>query len=238
MALLLKPEFPDQYEVWHETLTAADQNLKILDWPYKGNPSAVEHALVWAPPEGELARYSRLKLVISIGAGVDHLLKDPELPADVPILRMVEPGLTTGMSEYVVWAVLSHHRFMRKDKRWDMIVQIPPEKRSVGIMGLGVLGRAALDRLKPFGFGLRGWSRSPKDIPGVTCYHGPASLAAFLSQTDILVCLLPLTEETRHILDADAFAALPPGAAVINAGRGGLLKEKDLLAAIDAGQVK
>jgi glyoxylate/hydroxypyruvate reductase A len=244
MALLLKPEFPDQYEVWHAALTAADQNLKILDWPYEGDPAAVEAALVWAPPAGELARYRRLKLVISIGAGVDHLLNDPELPAEIPILRMVEPGLTTGMAEYVIWAVLSHHRFMldyaemRKYKRWDMIVQVPPEKRSVGIMGLGVLGRAALDRLKPFGFGLRGWSRSPKDIPGVTCFHGPASLAAFLSETDILVCLLPLTEETTHILDAEAFAALPPGAAVINAGRGGLLKEKDLLAAIDSGQVK
>jgi len=244
MALLLKPEIPDQYDVWRDALAAADPNLKILDWPYKGDPSAVEHALVWDPPEGELARYRRLKLVISIGAGVDHILNDPELPADLPILRMVEPGLTTGMAEYVVWAVLSHHRFMldyaqmRKEKIWDLVAQVPPGKRRVGIMGLGVLGRVAIDRLKPFGFRLRGWSRSPKDIPGVTCFHGPASLKEFLSETEILVCLLPLTEETRHILNAETFAALPRGAAVVNAGRGGLLKEKDLLAALGEGQVK
>lgn len=243
MALLLKPELPDQYEAWHDALKKADPSIEVLDWPYDGEVSAVDYALVWRPPEGELARYPRLKLVLSIGAGVDHLLEDPSLPEDIPVLRMVEPGLTKGMSEYVVWAVLSHHRFMidyaemRLEKDWGFIQQLPPESRRVGIMGLGVLGRAAIDRLKPFGFQLRGWSKSPKDIPGVTCYHGPDSLASFLGETDILVCLLPLTGETEGLLNAKAFAAMPQGAAVINVARGGVLKEKDLLRALDTGQI-
>lgn len=243
MALLLKPELPDQYDVWHETLKKADPSIEVLDWPYEGDATAIEQALVWMPPAGELKRYPRLRLILSIGAGVDHVLNDPDLPADVPILRMVEPGLTKGMAEYVVWAVLSHHRFMidyaemRERKEWGFIQQLAPESRRVGIMGLGVLGRAAVERLKPFGFQLRGWSKSPKDIPGVTCFHGPNGLSAFLSETDIVICLLPLTEETRGLLNADAFALMPEGAAVINAGRGGLLKEKDLLAALESGQI-
>ena len=248
MALLLKPELPDQYEAWHEALKKADPSIEILDWPYDGEVSAVEQALVWQTPEGELAQYPRLKLILSIGAGVDHLLNDPDLPEKVPVLRMVEPGLTRagslGLEElHVVWAVLSHHRFMidyaemRLQKEWGFIQQLPPESRRVGIMGLGVLGRAAIDRLKPFGFQLRGWSKSPKDIPGVTCYHGPDSMASFLRETDILVCLLPLTDMTQGILDANVFADMPKGAAVINVARGGLLKEKDLLAALDSGQI-
>ena len=197
MALLLKPEFPDQYEVWHAALTAADPNLKILDWPYKGDPGAVEVALVWAPPAGELALYRRLKLVISIGAGVDHVLGDPDLPEDVPILRMVEPGLTTGMAEYVVWAVLSHHRFMldyaqmRKDKRWEMILQVPPEKRSVGIMGLGVLGRAAIEEMlvlmaplaDRFHFLLSLWEITSKDPEVVRIYERQLAETAALIES-------------------------------------------------------
>ena len=243
MALLLKPELKPHKKLWHQAFAAADPNLEILDWPHKKDQGAVKWALVWDPPKGALAGYPNLELVISTAAGVEHLLKDTGLPEGVPIVRMVEPGLTQGMAEYVCWAVLGHHRHMldyarmRQEKAWDEVRQVPAESRSVGMMGLGVLGRAALDRLKPFGFQLRGWSRTPKDIPGVTCYHGPAGLTEFLAASEILVSLLPLTVETRHILNAETFAAMPHGAAVVNAGRGGLLNEKDLLAALESGQI-
>jgi glyoxylate/hydroxypyruvate reductase A len=156
---------------------------------------------------------------------------------------MVEPGLTAGMSEYVVLAVLNHHRFMldyaaqRRNKVWEEIPQVPAEARQVGVLGLGVLGRDALEKLKPFDFRLAGWSRSPKSITGVTCFHGSGGLGEFLAGTDILVCLLPLTAETRNILNRETFAKLPAGGAVINVGRGGQLVEDDLLAALDSGHL-
>src|SRR3546814_2855037 len=148
------------------------------------------------------------------------------------------------MSEYVVLAFLSHHRFMldyaeqRREKRWEEVLQLPAEARQIGILGLGVLGRDALDKLKPLGFRLAGWSRSPKSIAGVTCFHGSGGLGEFLAGTAILVCLLPLTADTRGILNADALAKLPSGAAIINVGRGGHLIEQDLLAALASGQVR
>jgi glyoxylate/hydroxypyruvate reductase len=156
---------------------------------------------------------------------------------------MVEPGLTAGMSEYVVLAVLNHHRFMldyaaqRRERIWEEIPQLPAEARQVGMLGLGVLGRDALDKLKPFGFKLAGWSRSPKSITGVTCFHGPGGLDEFLAGTDILVCLLPLTPETEDILNRETFSKLPAGAAVVSAGRGRQVVETDLLEALDSGQI-
>jgi glyoxylate/hydroxypyruvate reductase len=242
VTLLIKTDI-DRGNAWAEALAANYPELKTANWPFKGDPGEIDYALVWQPPKGELKRYPNLKAIFSVGAGIDHLASDPDLPAGVPIVRMVEPGLTAGMSEYVVLAVLNHHRFMldyaaqRRAKVWEEIPQVPAEGRQVGILGLGVLGRDALEKLKPFGFHLAGWSRTPKSITGVTCFHGSGGLKEFLAGTDILVCLLPLTPETSGILNAKAFATLPAGAAVINVGRGGQLVEKDLLAALDSGQI-
>ena len=242
MTLLIKTDI-DRGNAWAEALAENFPELKTATWPYDGDPADIDYALVWQPPKGELKRYPNLKAIFSIGAGVDHLASDPELPPGIPVVRMVEPGLTAGMSEYVVLAVLSHHRFMldyaaqRRARLWEEIPQVPAEARQVGVLGLGVLGRDALEKLKPFGFRLAGWSRTPKSITGVTCFHGSGGLDEFLAATDILVCLLPLTPETTGILDAGTFAKLPAGAAVINVGRGGQLVEKDLLAALDSGQI-
>lgn len=242
MTLLIKTDI-DRGNAWAEALAANYPELKTVNWPFKGDPAEIDYALVWQPPKGELKRYPNLKAIFSVGAGVDHLASDPDLPAGVPVVRMVEPGLTAGMSEYVVLAVLNHHRFMldyaaqRRARVWEEIPQLPAEARQVGILGLGVLGRDALDKLKPFGFRLAGWSRTPKSITGVTCFHGSGGLDEFLAGTDILVCLLPLTPETTGILDAGTFAKLPAGASVINVGRGGQLVETDLLAALDSGQI-
>lgn len=242
MALLIKTDI-DRGDAWAKALAANYPEMKTFIWPYDGDPGEIDYALVWQPPKGELKRYRNLKAIFSVGAGIDHLASDPDLPQGIPVVRMVEPGLTAGMSEYVVLAVLSHHRFMldyaaqRRAKLWEEVLQLPAEARQVGVLGLGVLGRDALEKLRPFGFRLAGWSRSPKSMTGVTCFHGSGGLDAFLAGTDILVCLLPLTAETAGILNARTFAKLPRGAAVINVGRGGQLVEGDLLAALDSGQI-
>jgi glyoxylate/hydroxypyruvate reductase A len=242
VALLIKTDI-DRGDAWAKALAANYPELKTYAWPYKGDPGEIAYALVWQPPKGELKRYPNLKAIFSVGAGIDHLASDPELPQGIPVVRMVEPGLTAGMSEYVTLAVLSHHRFMldyaaqRAAKFWQEIPQLPAEARQVGVLGLGVLGRDALETLKPFGFKLAGWSRSPKSISGVTCFHGSGGLDEFLAGTNILVCLLPLTPETEGLLNRQTFAKLPAGAAVINVGRGGQLVENDLLEALDSGQV-
>ena len=242
MALLIKTDI-DRGNAWAEALAANYPELKTYNWPYKGDPAAIDYALVWQPPKGELKRYPNLKAIFSVGAGIDHLASDPDLPAGIPVVRMGEPGLTAGMSEYVTLAVLNHHRFMldyaaqRREKIWEEIPQIPAEARQVGMLGLGVLGRDALEKLKPFGFKLAGWSRSPKSITGVTCFHGSGGLEEFLAGTDILICLLPLTAETEGLLNRETFGKLPAGAAVINVGRGAQLVEDDLLEALDSGQI-
>ncbi len=242
MALLIKTDI-DRGNAWLAALAESYPELTTHTWPYDGDPAEIDYALVWQPPEGELLRYPNLKAIFSIGAGIDHLASDPALPEGVPVVRMVEPGLTAGMSEYVTLAVLNHHRFIqayarqRQDKIWEEIPQIAAGARQVGMLGLGVLGRDALEKLAPFGFRLAGWSRTPKSITGVTCFHGEEGLVEFLAETDILVCLLPLTPETEGILSRETFERLPRGAAVINVGRGAHLVEEDLLAALQSGQL-
>ncbi|RMD64386.1 MAG: glyoxylate/hydroxypyruvate reductase A [Alphaproteobacteria bacterium] len=214
--------------------------LELREWDQPGNPEDIEYALIWAPPRGALRRFPNLRAIFSIGAGIDHLASDPDLPPGVPVVRMVEPGLTAGMSEFVVMSVLYHHRFMieyaqqQRAHVWREIEQIPARRRRVGIMGLGVLGGDAADKLCGFGFDVAGWSRSAKTRPGVTSFHGPGGLVPFLNRTDILVCLLPLTAQTEDILNAETLAALPRGAAVISVGRGRQVVEEDLLAALDS----
>jgi glyoxylate/hydroxypyruvate reductase A len=211
----------------------------------KREPGEVQYAAVWKPAPGELAASSNLRVIFNLGAGVDALMADRSLPK-VPLVRVAVGDLTHRMTEYVVLHVLMHHRqelYLRasqREKRWQPRFQWPASAISVGIMGLGVLGSDAALALKRIGFRVAGWSNGPKAIPGVECFHGRGELDAFLRRTDILVCLLPLTSETRHILNRDLFAKLnrssPMGASVvINAGRGGLQNEADVLACLDDG---
>ena len=211
----------------------------------KLNTADVHYAAVWKPVPGELAAFPNLKVIFNLGAGVDALMTDTTLP-NVPLVRVAVDDLTGRMAEYVVLHVLMHHRqelYLRESqraKRWAPKSQWPAAAISVGIMGLGVLGANAAEVLKRIGFRISGWSRNGRRIEGVTCFHGEAGFDAFLRQTDILVCLLPLTSDTRRILNRDVFAKLnrtsPMGAPVlINAGRGGLQNETDILACLDDG---
>jgi glyoxylate/hydroxypyruvate reductase len=209
------------------------------------DPAEVHYAAVWKPAPGELAAFSNLKVIFNLGAGVDAVMADQTLP-NVPLVRVAVDDLTGRMTEYVVLHVLMHHRqelYLRESqrtKRWAPKFQWPAAAISVGIMGLGTLGSRAADVLGRIGFRVAGWSRGRKQIDGIECFHGGGQLDAFLRRTDILVCLLPLTGETRHLLDRDLFAKLkrdsPMGAPVlINAGRGGLQNEADVLACLDDG---
>ncbi len=242
MALILKTDI-ERGRSWHRAFARLLPDVPLRDWSAPGDPSEIEYALVWQPPRGALRGFPNLKAIFSIGAGIDHLSSDPDLPDGVPIVRMVEPGLTAGMIEFVVMSALYHHRFMldyaaqQQGKVWREIEQIPTSQRRVGILGLGVLGGACAERLRDFGFPVAGWSRRAKTIAGVESFHGADGLTPFLNRSDILVCLLPLTGDTEGILNAETLAALPRGAALIGVGRGKHTVEADLLAALDSGQI-
>jgi glyoxylate/hydroxypyruvate reductase len=211
--------------------------------------AAVRYAAVWRPPHGLLAELPRLEAIFSLGAGVDHILSDPDLP-DLPIARIVDPDLTARMSEWVVLHCLMHLRQTRRYERqqreriWDDDDDQPAAADlRVGVLGLGELGRDAAGKLAALGFRVAAWSASAKTAPGIACFHGTAGLDAMLARSDILVCLLPLTAATRGILNASLFAKLPRdgrlgGPILLNAGRGGLQVEADILAALDSGALK
>jgi glyoxylate/hydroxypyruvate reductase A len=211
--------------------------------------AAARYAIVWRPPRGLLAELPQLEAIFSLGAGVDAILSDPNLP-DVPIARIVDPDLTARMSEWVVLHCLMHLRQARRYERqqreriWDGDDDQPAAADvRVGVLGLGQLGRDAAGKLAALGFSVAAWSASAKTAPGIACFNGAAGLDAMLARSDILVCLLPLTAATRGILNARLFAKLPRdgrlgGAILLNAGRGGLQVEADILAALDSGALK
>jgi glyoxylate/hydroxypyruvate reductase A len=229
----------DRWSDWQPRLQALLPGDTFRRHPDIGDPAAIEFAVVWKPPPGLLASLPNLKGVLSIGAGVDHILADPTLP-NVPVVRLLDPSLATQMAEYVTLHVLAHHRrqgeyaAQQRDGVWRILDVPDATRRRVGIMGFGALGEAAADRLAPFGFPLAGWARHQRTHDGVALFAGDDGLAPFLARTDILVCLLPLTPATSGVLNARTLALLPKGAALINAARGAHVVIADLLAALDS----
>lgn len=203
------------------------------------DPEAVTVAIAWTCPADLFHRHPNLRLLISVGAGVDQL-RLAEVPPAVQVVRMLEPGLPAQMAEWVTMAVLALHRdlpaYLEQARAgiWQAGRNLAATERRVGVLGMGQLGQAVLRALAPFGFPLAGYSRSGAAPDGV---EGFRDLGAFLARTDILVCLLPLTPDTEGFLDARLFAALPRGARLVQAGRGKQLVTEDLIAALDAGQI-
>ncbi len=218
------------------------------DGVYRGTDEElgeVRYVLVWKPKQETLDRLPGLRVIFSLGAGVDHVFAVPRLP-QVPVVRMVDPDLTRRMTEYVVWQVLDHQRLgpvYRRHQRKHLWRDVdPPAARdvTVGLMGLGIMGTSAAEALLRLGFRVRGWARSKKTIAGVETFAGADGLEPFLSGTDILVSLLPLTPDTRHFIDLRLLRKLrregPLGGPIlINAGRGGLQVEADIVAALKDG---
>jgi glyoxylate/hydroxypyruvate reductase A len=226
---------------------AAEPHRPLSIWPDVPDREAIHYVLAWRPPAEAFADLPNLKAVFSLGAGVDHVVGNPALP-DVPVVRVVDPDLTMRMTEWVTLQVLLHHRqhlaYARQQQqhRWHELRQPVASDVRVGIMGLGELGRDAAEVLARIGFKVAGWSRSPKEVPGIESFHGEDGLTAFLGRTDILVALVPLTPDTRGILNASIFDRLARdgvlgGPVLINGGRGGLQVEADILAALDDGRL-
>lgn len=246
MALLVITSGLDA-EPFARALKDASPERDIRVWPQTGDKADICYALAWKPPAYELETYPNLETIFSIGAGVDHLMRDPALP-DVPIVRFVDSDLTLRMREYVVLHTLLHHRrmldyaHMQRQRKWKPLDEPAADALRIGIMGLGVLGSDCARALTGIGYRVAGWSRGPHTLEGVTCFVGADDLEAFLARTDILVCLLPLTADTRGLLNRDLFARLArdgplPGPVLINAGRGGLQVEVDIVTALETGDL-
>lgn len=244
--LFVTPTWDGQH--WAGEMRKAAPAMDVRVWPETGDPATIDYVAAWLPPPDVVRSLAKLKVIFSLGAGVDAILKDPTLPENVPIVRVNDPDLTMRMSEYVVLHVLMHHRQQRRlddNQRkgvWDSFPTHAASALRVGVMGLGVLGQDAAKKLAMLGFKVAGWSRTPKAVEGVQCFSGAGGLDTFLARTDVLVSLLPATAETDGILNRALIRKLarsgPLGAPVlINAGRGRQQVEDDILAALDAGEL-
>ena len=228
---------------WISALAALAPDIPLYDYHQPHPRAAIRMVGVWKHPRGSLGEYPNLLGVHGLGAGVDFILEDPALPEGIPVLRVVDPYLASDMAEYVLAQILSHLRQLPAYTRdqssgtWNPRPYRRIEDIRVGIMGLGTLGKAVADLLVRAGFDVRGWTARSQPDTGYPVFQGPEGRKAFLSESDILVCLLPLTPETRGILDQQVFGQLPAGAALINVARGGLLHEEDLLQALGTGHI-
>jgi glyoxylate/hydroxypyruvate reductase A len=233
---------PDRGRQWADIFRREASHIDFRLWPDIGDPHDVRFLAAWEPPADLTSRFENLQVLFSTGAGVDQF-DFAVLPPRLPIVRMVEPGIVQGMVEYVTHAVLDLHRDMpayrraQEQRQWRPLPVRPARERRVGVLGLGSLAQAVLAKLVAFDFDCAGWSRSRHDIAGVGCYAGNDELETLLGRSNVLVCLLPLTDATRGVLNASLFAQLPSGASLVHVGRGAQLVAPDLLQALDAGRL-
>ncbi len=230
-------------QLWKKALEAALGPVDFRTLDNLGDKASIGVVLAWKPPAGLIASFPNVKLIVSLGMGVDHLLADDKLPEGVPITRIMDDGLVGQMSEYALYWALRHHRDIDKyaasqrAKIWKVEDFVDTVHRRIGILGLGTIGQDTAKKFAALGFPTAGWSRTRKSLPGIETFHGPDGLARVLAQSDILVNVLPLTRDTRGLLDAKFFAALPKGAYLINMARGGHVVDEALLAALDSGHL-
>jgi len=232
----------DSFEEWQTLLAPRLPGVRICREDEVSDPDSVLYALVWKPPQGFFDRFRNLQLVVNLGAGVDALAGRNDLPA-VPITRISDPDMSRMMASYVLFAVLRYARDIpaferaQREHRWHYVHPRRPSSVRVGVLGLGELGGYAALELARQGFDVRGWSRPPKQLPGVTCEHGTHSLDAFIASSDILVVMLPLTPHTEGLLSAERLALLPAGSCFINVSRGALVDQTALTEALASGRI-
>lgn len=230
---------------WQQALLALDPGIDIRVWPDVSDFESIDYALVWRHPLGSLSQFPNLKGIASLGAGVDHLMIDPDIlkSKHVPIVRVTDPYMASDIVQYVVATTLHHIKRLdkweanQKKSLWDRKPPFNFINKTVGIMGLGFLGQKAATALKSMDLKVIGWSNSPKELPGVQCFSGKNEFENFLSQTDVLICMLPLTKDTQNILNKNTFSLLRQDAFIINLGRGEHLVDEDLIAALDEGKL-
>ena len=235
----------DRHEKWAAALAAALPDAEVINWAETpdADPAGIEYAVVWHPPQGVLTSLPDLKAVCNMGAGVDAILNDPAFPEHLPIVRLIDPAMTRDMSQWITYWVLHHARGFEQfraaqaDGRWRPKGYGDPARTTVGFLGFGEMASRCARDLLPFGYRVTAWARSPKEASDITVHHGWDALPTMLGETDIVVCLLPLTSETTGLLNAERFADMPKGSVVINAGRGKELVLDDLLAAMASGHI-
>ncbi|MCG2585174.1 glyoxylate/hydroxypyruvate reductase A [Massilia sp. TS11] len=231
------------YEDWLAAFAHYLPEAQVVVWEEGKAIDPCDYAVLFVPPPGILADLAKVKAIFCTGAGVDALLKLGEQLPPVPIVRLADAGMGVQMAEYVTHAVLRYYRrfddyqVVARQGLWEQLPAYDKQDFTVGVLGAGALGSHVIGALRHFGFPLRAWSRTPKDLSGVACYHGPAQLDSFLQGLRVVVCMLPLTPDTANLLDRARLSLLAPGGYVINVARGGLLAEPDLLALITAGQL-
>lgn len=241
MSILLVARNRDM-KPFRDALIKKDPNLDVEIWPDVYHPERVQFAVAWNQPKEIFRQYPNLKAISSLGAGVDHLLRDASIPEEVMLTRVVVPSLAGQMGDYVLTAALNilrqtaQYAMQQQQGEWKPLPVIPKQSLAAGVMGLGEIGEYVARRLADNGFHVNGWARSPKKIDGVVTYQG-GQLASFLKETQLLVCLLPLTPETEEILDLDLFKTLRKPAFLVHAGRGEHLVEEDLIYALDTGLI-
>jgi glyoxylate/hydroxypyruvate reductase A len=229
---------------WKEAMTARlpDADIVITDDNY--DPKTIDYALLWKQPQGMLKSLAGIKAIFSLGAGVDHILASPSLPEETPIVRLEDAGMADQMIQYHLYAALHFMRdfdvYARQQTKadWTQHEVARISQCRVGVMGLGALGAAVATELSNLGFAVSGWSRSMKAIDGISTFAGKETLNEFLGQSDILICLLPRTRETEGVINAETLSQLPKNAAVINAARGAMIVEADLLRLLDMGHLR
>jgi len=241
--LLLLPEIPE-YDLMRgkfaEALNVRDQEEYFI-WPETGPLEDIEAVLCWHPPEGFLAGLPNLKLITSSGAGIDHLLKDPALPADVPVCRFINTRFALEMAKHVCGVILSRqHRLLdyreyQAARHWQQ--RFPRAGQNITVLGMGNLGLATAKQLQLLGYNVTGWSRSAKELDDITHLHGQDQLNDAVADADYVVCLLPLTSSTKGILNKNLFKHMQKGAYLVNVGRGSHLVEEDLLDALGQGHL-
>ena len=236
MAILLaSTDFWEDMDVWSSSLQEAMPEMDVRVYPDEGNVNEIEYAVVWKHPRGILKQYPNLKAILSLGAGVDHVISDPELPDGLPIVRLVDKKLTHEMILHSLHWVLHFHsdqyqyRIQQQNREWIQQSSVQSEDRTIGIMGLGNIGKAIGESLVNLDFKVVGWGARPKNSLGaIEYYYGHEQLSKFLSETDILINVLPLTENTINLLTKSELMYLPKGSFIINIGRGGIINEEDL----------
>ncbi|GAB3377507.1 2-hydroxyacid dehydrogenase [Massilia agri] len=230
-------------EPWVREFAALMPQVETVAWREGAALPPCDYAVVWSPTPALLDQLAHVRAIFLMGAGVDALLKLGDALPPVPIVRLGDAGMGVQMAEYVAHAVLRYYRHFDDYEEqarhgvWDPLPLTPKEDFTVGIMGLGRLGMPVVEAMRLFGFPVRGWSRTPKDLPGVECFHGADGLDAFLRGTRVLVCMLPLTPETANLLDRHNLGKLLPNAYLINVSRGAILAEPDLMTLIRSGHI-